>query len=740
VKNIDTMHEYNISNSLSKDLNEAQIDAVKQIDGPLLVLAGAGTGKTKVLTYRIANILMSGVFPSQILAVTFTNKAAKEMSNRVVSLVGERSEGLWLGTFHSIGSRILRRHAEAVGLKSNFTIIDTSDQLRLIKQIFSDHKIDEKRWDPKKQLHIINTWKDRGLTPDKVTANDIIDFAGGKSLEIYEDYQSRLRTLNAADFGDLLLHNITIFNDNPEILADYQRKFQYILVDEYQDTNVGQYLWLRLLAQKNKNICCVGDDDQSIYGWRGAEVGNILRFERDFPGANVVRLERNYRSTSHILSAASNLISKNSDRLGKTLWTEDNEGDPIKLLLTWDDKEEAKQIAEEIEALQQIKRHSLNNMAILVRASFQTRAFEECFMNRGIPYKVIGGLRFYERMEIKDIISYIRVTAQPDDSLALERIINTPKRGIGPTTLQSIYETSRLYGISMFESIKLMLSEDSFKPKIAKTLSDLIKDFVRWGELVKDMTVAEFTETIAKESGYISMWKQDSSLEAQGRLDNIKELFHALEEFETIEEFLEHVSLISDIDNLNQDNMVSIMTLHAAKGLEFDTVFLPGWEEGTFPHQRSIDESAKTGLEEERRLAYVGITRARKNLYILSAANRRIYGQYQSSIPSRFIEELPQENIEKINLNNGFNFPAPSSNFEDGANYSPKPSPYAPTKKTTSFSKSGKTSPEGFSVGTKVSHTKFGNGIVLNFSGDQLEIAFEGMGIKKVIDRYVKAV
>lgn len=737
MKEFYTMNEQEEKINLSNELNDKQDEAVTNIEGPLLVLAGAGTGKTKVLTYRIANILMSGVFPSQILSVTFTNKAAKEMSNRIASLVGERSEGLWLGTFHSIGAKILRRHAEAVGLKSNFTIIDTSDQLRLLKQIFKDHKIDEKRWDPKQLLHIINGWKDRGLTPEKVTANDIIDFAGGKSLDLYKDYQSRLKMLNAADFGDLLLHNITIFNENPDILADYHRRFKYILVDEYQDTNVGQYLWLRLLAQKNKNICCVGDDDQSIYGWRGAEVGNILRFERDFPGAKVVRLEQNYRSTSHILSAASKLISKNADRLGKTLWTQSNEGDPIKLLLTWDDKEEAKQVAEEIEALQQVKRHSLNQIAILVRAGFQTRTFEECFINRNIPYKVIGGLRFYERMEIKDIISYIRVIAQPDDSLALERVINTPKRGIGPTTLQSIYETSRLYGISMFESIKLMLSEDSFKPKIAKTLSSLLNDFIRWGELIKEMSVAEFVEVVAKESGYISMWKQDESLEAQGRLDNIKELFHALEEFDEIEEFLEHISLVSDIDNLNQDNMVSIMTLHAAKGLEFDTVFLPGWEEGTFPHQRSIDESAKSGLEEERRLAYVGITRARQNLYILSAANRRIYGQYQSSIPSRFIEELPKENIEKINLNNGFNFPAPSSNFEDGAAYSPKPSPYAPMKRSVS----GKsTSPEGFSVGKKVLHSKFGNGIVLNVNGDQLEIAFDGMGIKKVIDRYVKAI
>jgi DNA helicase-2/ATP-dependent DNA helicase PcrA len=727
------MNQYDNQFSYTDNLNINQLEAVKLIDGPLLVLAGAGTGKTKVLTSRIAHILMQGVFPRQILSVTFTNKAAKEMSQRVSAITGNRSEGLWLGTFHSIGAKILRRHAEAVCLKSNFTIIDTSDQLRLLKQIFKDHNIDEKRWDPKNFLHTINQYKDRGLTPEKVTASDIKDFAGGKSLELYKDYQSRLKLLNAADFGDLLLHNLTIFNENPEILSDYHRKFKYILVDEYQDTNICQYLWLRLLAQKNKNICCVGDDDQSIYGWRGAEVGNILRFEKDFSGAKVIRLERNYRSTSHILSAASGLIAKNEDRLGKTLWTEGNEGEPIKLLLTWDDKEEARQVADEIESLQQLKKHSLDQMAILVRAGFQTRSFEECFISRGIPYKVIGGLRFYERQEIKDLISYLRITAQNDDSLALDRIINIPKRGIGDKTLEAIHKISIKYKISKFKAIKLMLIEEQFKPKIAKTLSDLINDFTRWGGLASDMTVAEFAKTIATESGYIAMWKQDGSLEAQGRLDNIKELLHALEEFKTLEEFLEHISLVSDIDTLNQDNMVSIMTLHGAKGLEFDTVFLPGWEEGTFPSQRSLDE--RNGLEEERRLAYVGITRAKKNLYILSAANRRIYGHYQSSIPSRFIGELPQKNIQRINLSNGFNFPAPASNFADGAAYSPKPSPYVPVKKNTSSNKS----PQGFGVGTKVTHVKFGNGIVLNVSGEQLEIAFEGMGIKKVIDRYVTA-
>jgi DNA helicase-2/ATP-dependent DNA helicase PcrA len=720
------IHDPELENS-SNNLNQEQQEAVLQTEGPLLVLAGAGTGKTKVLTSRIAHMLMLGIFPSQILAVTFTNKASKEMANRVAAITNNRSDGLWLGTFHSIAAKILRRHAEVVGLKSNFTIIDTSDQLRLIKQIFKDHDIDEKRWDPKSLMGIINRWKDQGLTPDKVSARDIVDFAGGKSLDLYKEYQARMRLLNAADFGDLLLHNLTILTGHPDILADYHRQFKYILVDEYQDTNVAQYLWLRLLAQKHKNICCVGDDDQSIYGWRGAEVGNILRFEKDFVGAKVVRLERNYRSTSHILAAASGLIAKNSDRLGKTLWTESNEGEPVKLMSAWDDKEEAKHVADEIESLQQFKRQQLSDMAILVRASHQTRNFEECFITRGIAYKVIGGLRFYERMEIRDVISYIRLIVQNDDSLAFERIINTPKRGIGPSTMQEIHQVSRSRGIPMLRAVRQMLEDGTFKNKMAETLNEFVKNIDRWSVLADEMSVPEFVETVVKESGYLDMWKQDKDLESQGRIDNIKELIHALEEFESVGEFLERVSLVSDIETIDQANMVNIMTLHAAKGLEFESVFLPGWEEGTFPNQRAIDEKAKSGLEEERRLAYVGITRARKRLYILSAANRRIYGQYQSNFPSRFIEEIPAENVEKINLSNGFNIRV--SDYTGNNSYT--------SKKSEPSRISDAKSPEGFAIGQRIFHIKFGYGKVLDVSGDQLDIAFEKAGNKKVIDRYV---
>lgn len=727
----------NINDFLSS-LNEQQKDAVQKIDGAVLILAGAGTGKTKALTSRIANLIEHNIAPWNILAVTFTNKAAKEMKERIYNIAGNASEGVWLGTFHSIGAKILRRHPEAVGLKSGFVIIDASDQLRIVKQIFKDHNIDEKRWDPKLQLYTINNWKDKGLTPDLVSAGDISDFAGGKSLELYKEYQQRLRNLNAADFGDLLLHNLTIFNKHPDILSDYHEKFKYILVDEYQDTNVCQYMWLRLLAQKYKNICCVGDDDQSIYGWRGAEVGNILRFEKDFTGASVIRLERNYRSTSNILSAASALIANNSDRLGKTLWTEGNDGNPIKLLFTWDDKEEARQVASEIESLQQVKKHPLNQMAVLVRAGFQTRAFEECFISNSIPYKVVGGLRFYDRAEIKDIISYLRIIFQHDDSLALERIINTPKRGIGNTTVQNIYAYSRDFGISMFESVKLMIEEKNLRPNVSKTLQSLISIIEECKRLSSSMGVRELTEKIANESGYITALKTENTLESQGRLDNIRELFHALQEFDSLEEFLDHISLVSDIESQDSQNMVSIMTLHGAKGLEFETVFLPGWEEGTFPSQRSIDESARKGLEEERRLAYVGITRAKKNLYILSASNRRIYGQYQNSIPSRFISELPEENIEKINLDNGYRF----SSDNDFANYNkPKQNNTSPYKKINNNNKtSSQASPEGFKVGQKITHVKFGKGIVLNINADQLEIAFEGKGIKKIIDRYVNGV
>lgn len=719
------------NSNIFTSLNEEQRQAVMHINGPLLVLAGAGTGKTRVLTMRIANMLMHGVFPRQILAVTFTNKAAREMSERVAALTEGRSTGIWLGTFHSIAARILRQHAEILGFSHDFTIIDTNDQLRLIKQIFAEHNIDEKKWDSKSFLAIISRLKDQGLTPEKVTAANLSDFAGGRLLNLYKEYQQRLLRLNAVDFGDLLLHNLTLFMEHPEILAQYHNQFRYILVDEYQDTNIAQYLWLRLLAEKNKNICCVGDDDQSIYGWRGAEVGNILRFEKDFSGAEVIRLERNYRSTSHILKAASGLIAKNEGRLGKTLWTEGNEGVPLKLMAVWDDNEEAQKIADEIDSLQSIHSQKLKEVAILVRAGFQTRSFEECFISRGIAYRVVGGLRFYERQEIKDLIAYMRIIVQNNDDLAFERIINVPKRGLGDATIESIRKYARTQGFSMLSATRTMISEGAFKPKIHEALAKLTSNFERWKNLFTTATVSETIDIIARESGYINMWREEKTPDSEGRLENIKELIRALEEFESVQQFLEHVSLVTDIDMVSEDNMVSIMTLHSAKGLEFETVFLPGWEEGLFPHQRSLGESGLAGLEEERRLAYVGITRAKKRAYILYAANRRVYGQYQSSLPSRFIDELPKENIEKISLNNGFNFGGFNSSVYEAEVPKHKESTayydnnIAPAKKSA------------FNKGERVFHVKFGYGIIRSIDGNKLTINFEKADEKTVISDYV---
>lgn len=729
-------------------LNPEQLKAVENTEGPLLVLAGAGTGKTKVLTSRIANILLKGTFPNQILAVTFTNKAAREMSERVERATGGNSGGIWLGTFHSIAARILRSHPESVGLKSNFIIIDTSDQLRLLKQIITENNIDEKKWTAKKLAGIIGAWKDKGLTPEKVGNSNAYDFGGHSTLELYHTYQTRLLALNVADFGDLLLYNLVLLQNNPDILQSYQRRFKYILVDEYQDTNLCQYLWLRLLAQANKNICCVGDDDQSIYGWRGAEVGNILKFERDFKGAAIVRLERNYRSTSHILTAASKLISHNKDRLGKTLWTQDNEGEPLKIIAVWDDREEARYVADEIESLQQTKKHKLSEIAVLVRAGFQTRAFEERFIAHSIPYKVIGGLRFYERAEIKDIIAYLRLTTQNSDDLSFERIINTPKRGVGDVALKTIRDYARNNRLSMFEAARALLSppttsitmEPLLKGKIGASVAQFVGLIDKGKSMPIHIPVTEFVENIIKESGYLAMLKAEDSLESEGRIENIKELLHALEEFETIGMFLEHVSLVSDIDSLNKDNMVGIMTMHAAKGLEFETVFLPGWEEGLFPSQRSVDESGTKGLEEERRLAYVGITRAKKRGYILYAANRRIYNQFQSSAPSRFIEELPQESIEKVNMGNGLSFRnEANSSWQESENDALRNKYINPssTMPTTSVTKKESTSGK-FKIGTRVFHIKFGYGKVIDISGNQLDVHFEKSGTKKVVESYVE--
>ncbi len=629
-------------------LNPEQREAVETLDGAVLVLAGAGTGKTRVLTTRIAHILATGrAYPSQILAVTFTNKAAREMKERIGVLVGGAVEGMpWLGTFHSIGVKLLRRHAELIGLKSDFTILDTDDVVRLIKQLIQAEGLDDKRWPAKQFAGMIDGWKNKGLTPPDIPEGDSRAFANGKGRELYTAYQNRLKTLNACDFGDLLLHPISIFRRNPDILKEYHQKFRYILVDEYQDTNTAQYMWLRLLAQRPKgepqNVCCVGDDDQSIYGWRGAEVDNILRFDKDFPGAKVIKLERNYRSTEHILGTAGHLIAHNEGRLGKTLFTERSSPDDEKVVVhaAWDSEEEARAVGEEIEQLQR-KNHKLNDMAILVRASFQMREFEDRFVTLGLNYRVIGGPRFYERLEIRDAMAYFRVVCQPADDLAFERIVNTPKRSIGETTKSALHAYARARDIPMLAAATDIVETDELKPQARKALFDVVQNFRRWQGLLENTEHTTLAEQILDESGYTAMWQADKTAEAPGRLENLKELIRSMEAFESLRGFLEHVALVMDAEQNENLDAVSIMTLHSAKGLEFDTVFLPGWEEGLFPHQRALDEGGRSGLEEERRLAYVGITRAKKLCHIWFVSNRRIHGLWQSTLPSRFLDELP---------------------------------------------------------------------------------------------------
>jgi len=710
--------------SLLASLNPEQREAVEATQGPLLVLAGAGTGKTRVLTTRIAHIVLSKLaWPSEILAVTFTNKAAREMAERVNKLTGA-SQSLWQGTFHSIGAKIIRRHAERLGLTSSFTILDADDQLRLIKTILAEQNIDEKSAPAKMFLAVIQSWKDQGLTPEKVNAPD-----NAQALGVYRAYQDRLRSLNATDFGDLILHMITLFTAHQDILEEYAKRFKYILVDEYQDTNVAQYLWLRLLASYHKNICCVGDDDQSIYSWRGAEVGNILRFERDYPDAKIVRLECNYRSTPHILAAASAVIANNKGRLGKTLWTPVKEGEKIRLKSLWDEGEEARFVGEEVETLQH-RGASLKDMAILVRAGFQTRAFEERFLTLGIHYRVIGGLRFYERAEIRDAVAYLRILAVPQDDLAFERIINTPKRGIGQATMQQLHTTARALNTSLYNATTHLLKSGEIKGKLGASLDKFMSGCARWRSQLEVLSLGEVVELVLDESGYRQMWAQEKSPEAAGRLENLKELSRAMGEFESLQAFLEHVSLVTEAaNNDNATDMVSLMTLHAAKGLEFDSVFLPGWEEGVFPHQRAIDESGMKGLEEERRLAYVGITRARKNLYISHAANRRIYNQWQSSIPSRFIGEIPAENVEKLS---GGIHTAPKIS---GANWKDEVAAILSnvSKKREKPAKEAK-----FAVGKRIFHQKFGYGKIQSVSGKNLEIQFDKAGTKKVMADYVE--
>ncbi len=738
-------------------LNDMQRAAVEATDGPVLVLAGAGTGKTRVLTTRLAHILLTQrAWPGQILAVTFTNRAAREMRERVEAQIGRAIEGLWLGTFHALCARILRRHAELVGLKSNFTILDQDDQIRLVKQVMQAADIDDKRW-PARALHgIIQRWKDRGLTPDKVSAGDAGDYAHGRAVEIYREYQARLATLNAADFGDLLLHCLTVFTENADVLAEFRRRFKYLLVDEYQDTNVAQYLWLRLLAQEHTNICCVGDDDQSIYSWRGAEIGNILKFEKDFPGATVIRLEQNYRSTSEILAAASGLIAHNEGRLGKTLWTADQGGDKIVIRGLWDGEEEARYVCDEIEAIQQ-KGGKLNDLAVLVRAGFQTREFEERLLTLGIPYRVVGGPRFYERLEIRDAIAYLRVIAQPDDSLAFERIANKPRRGLGDATLQTLHKLSRAQNVSLVEAARQLIESDELRPQARKALGALLGQFDRWRAQAADLPQAELAELVLDESGYTDMWQTDKSPEAPGRLENLKELIVAMEEFENLAGFLEHVSLVMEAVGQTGNDMASLMTLHSAKGLEFDTVFLPGWEEGLFPHQRALDEGGVAALEEERRLAYVGLTRARQRALVSFAANRRVHNQWQSAVPSRFVDELPRDNVEVTSDSGLYGATAGRGIHEHADVWGEQDAVFVRNSRAaamrTGYARGGRPAvidapaervafvgagDSTHRTGQRVFHQKFGYGRVVRVEGRKLEIDFEHSGLKKVMDDFVQ--
>jgi ATP-dependent DNA helicase UvrD/PcrA len=826
-------------------LNPEQREAVETLDGPVLVLAGAGTGKTRVLTTRIAHILSTGrARPHEILAVTFTNKAAREMKMRVGQLVGQAIEGMpWLGTFHSIGGRILRYHAELVGLKSNFTVLDVDDQVRLLKQLLQAEDIDEKRWPARVLAQLIDSWKNRGLAPSQVPAGEAGVFANGKGGKLYVAYQERLKTLNAADFGDLLLENLRLFRENPDVLRQFQQRFKFILVDEYQDTNVAQYLWLRLLAQapstskavipeaaqrlsgihnpgvsetsetgamdsglapngapRNdeekhvKNICCVGDDDQSIYGWRGAEVDNILRFEHDFPGAKIIRLERNYRSTGHILAAASHLIAHNEGRLGKTLRTEDEDGEKVTVTGAWDSEEEARAIGEEIEQLQRAG-EPLNEVAILVRASFQMREFEDRFVTLGLPYRVIGGPRFYERAEIRDALAYLRVVNSPADDLAFERIVNVPKRGLGDATVQLLHDHARKRKVPLFEAARAVVETDELKPKARSGLRGVIEMFDRWRNQLSALHHTELAEIILDESGYTEMWQKDRSADAQGRLDNLKELVRSMEEFENLQGFLEHIALVMDREDGALDDAVSVMTLHSAKGLEFDTVFLPGWEEGLFPSQRTLDDQGRAGLEEERRLAHVGLTRARRRAKIYFATNRRIHGTWSTTLPSRFLDDLPAANVEVTESKGGSgwggsggygpsrfdNLEAFSSSYgtpgwqraqankakgqkrggfdEDdfrydsddsrdryssaspggsrGSSFGTKRKKIPLTIEGELVAKSTGTQSE-FSSGDRVFHQKFGYGQVSHVDGNKLTIQFDKAGEKRVVDSFVE--
>lgn len=715
-------------------LNDKQKEAVLTTEGPLLMLAGAGTGKTRALTTRLAYILhMKKSIPQRILSVTFTNKAAREMKDRIQSLLGFEAEGFWIGTFHSLCVRILRRHAEKIFYNSDFTILDTDDQLRLIKQIIKAENLDEKELKPRLVAGYISRWKDQVKLPQDVKESIKNYQKKEKTIaNIYEIYQERLKSLNAMDFGDLLLLTLTLFRQNLEVLSEYQNRFDYILVDEYQDTNTAQYLWLRLLAQKNKNICCVGDDDQSIYGWRGAEVKNILQFEKDFPGSKIIRLEQNYRSTPYILDAASSIISNNASRLGKKLWTDEKEGEVVTINTLWSGDEEASWVANEIEACKGNK-VLYSQMAVLVRAGYQTREFEERFLVMGIPYRVIGGLRFYERAEIRDAIAYLRIVASSLDSLALERIINVPKRGIGPSAVNTLYDIARGRNISLLEAAHIACREMFIKGKTRLSLMDLLNQIDRWQSLLPEKPHPELAQIILEESGYISMWRADKTEQAQGRLENLKELVTALREYPSLSAFLEHVSLVVDSLSSSNEDVVTLMTLHSSKGLEFDRVFLTGWEEGIFPSQRTLLESGQLGLEEERRLAYVGITRAKTKAYITSAKNRKVYGKWQSSVPSRFIAELPSECVEDLSDITGSSGGSAYDYVKDIS--TDKVSYYYDKKPKNKIASSSK-----FKCGDKVIHSTYGEGTVLLVDNNRLDIFFSTFGRKKIMEDFVEKI
>ena len=732
-------------------LNPSQRDAVQTLSGPVLVLSGAGTGKTRVLTSRLAELVATGTAkPWNILAVTFTNKAAREMKSRVSAMVGPLAEQAWLGTFHALAARMLRRHADLVGLRPDFTILDVDDQIRLIKQLMEVENIDAKRWPARLLGGVIQRWKDRGLTPEKIGAAEAGDLANGQMRELYTAYQARLLALNAVDFGDLLLHMLTVLQSHPDVLAEYHARITHIMVDEYQDTNVAQYLWLRLLTGTERNLCCVGDDDQSIYGWRGAEVGNILKFESDFPGAAIVRLEENYRSTGHILAAASGIIAHNESRLGKTLYTSADAGEKLRVNGYWDGADEARAVSADIEAMH-ADGHDLSQIAVLVRAGFQTREFEERFIAIGLPYRVVGA-RFYERAEIRDAIAYLRLIAQPADDLAFERIINTPKRGLGTASIQALHMQARASDKPLLAAAIDLSQSDELRPAARNALGEFCQNIRRWRDSVGSMHHTDLAKMVLDESGYTGMWMADKSPEAEGRLENLTELVNAMQDFDSLQGFLEHISLVMDGDRESETGEVTLMTLHAAKGLEFDTVFLPGWEEGIFPSQRTIDENGAVGLEEERRLAYVGITRARRNVQLSFAGSRRIHGQWQSSIPSRFVQELPPETvIEDIAQGLGGAIPfgraAQVQLSGDGTfgGSGETRGGYGPGWRRMAERRAGgiddgyraSNNKTEFTPGERVFHQKFGMGNITHIDGDKLEIAFDKAGNKKVVAGFV---